>query len=230
MIKRVGIVQSNYIPWCGYFDLISQCDEFVFLDDVQYTKNDWRNRNKIKTAIGAQWLTIPCGTNISRRIDQVIVSDTNWARKHWKTITQNYNKTRYFSEFEEVLKAFYWSWQSPTSLSAINQTLITHISQEILGLHCQFHSSRHLNVDGVRTARLAAMVQKLEGTHYISGPSAKSYLNFDIFREKKIDVIFAKYPRYGPYSQKGRAFIENLSILDAIFNLGYDVNNFFGCA
>lgn len=228
-MKKVGIIQSNYIPWCGYFDIISSCDEFVFLDDVQFTKNDWRNRNKIKTSSGAQWLSIPCGKNISRTIDEVVVSDAVWAAKHWKTISQNYSGAPYFDEFSHLFQALYHSWQMPVFLSEVNQSMIKFISHEILGLNCKFHSSRELNLQGDRVERLADMVQQLDGTHYISGPAAKSYLDVKVFEKREIDVIFAHYPDYGPYTQQFGSFISNLSIIDAIFHLGHDVRSLFGC-
>ena len=84
-MTRIAIIQSNYIPWCGYFDIIAHSDKFVFLDDVQYTMSDWRNRNLIKTPVGAKWLSVPCGSSVSRTIDEVTVLKSDWAAKHWKT-------------------------------------------------------------------------------------------------------------------------------------------------
>src|ERR1700681_1938553 len=103
MGKRVAILQSNYIPWKGYFDIIHDVDLFVFYDDVQYTKNDWRNRNKIKTPQGTQWITIPVGTNEHRLICEVEIRDTSWQKKHWKMLQQNYAKAPYFHVFEPFL-------------------------------------------------------------------------------------------------------------------------------
>ena len=91
-MKKIAILQSNYIPWKGYFDLISKVDEFVIYDDVQFTKNDWRNRNKIKTPKGLEWITIPVGQNIKRKIKDVVIN-SNWQKKHWKTLQMNYLPT-----------------------------------------------------------------------------------------------------------------------------------------
>ena len=110
-VKKVAILQSNYIPWKGYFDLIAAVDEFILYDDVQFTKNDWRNRNKIKTPQGAQWLSIPVGQNISRRIRDVELPDTKWQLRHWKTIQSNYGRALYFEEVAAIL--------SPTQRSSI---------------------------------------------------------------------------------------------------------------
>jgi len=98
-MKTVAILQSNYIPWKGYFDVINDVDLFIFYDDVQYTKNDWRNRNKVKTANGTGWLSIPVGADKNRLICEVILNDNRWQEKHWKTLCQLYGKASYFSSY-----------------------------------------------------------------------------------------------------------------------------------
>ena len=106
--KRVAIVQSNYIPWKGYFDLIAASDEFILLDDVQYTRRDWRNRNKIKTSTGVQWLTIPVEVKgkYHQRVSDVLVSDADWARSHWRTLAHCYGKAPYFRELAPRIECF----------------------------------------------------------------------------------------------------------------------------
>ena len=125
--RKIFITQSNYIPWKGYFDNIAQADVFVIYDDMQYTKNDWRNRNKIKTPHGLQWLTIPVKAGkLEKKINQTIVSDPNWTVKHWKTLKQNYAKAPFFEEIKDVFYPLY-SGQIPTNLSEINQLFISAI-------------------------------------------------------------------------------------------------------
>ena len=103
--KRIAILQSNYIPWKGYFDIIRSVDDFVIFDDAQFTKNDWRNRNRIKTPQGLQWLTIPVQhKRIEQTIDQTKTVNNSWAIKHWKTICQNYSKSTYFEEYKELFE------------------------------------------------------------------------------------------------------------------------------
>ena len=100
-MKKVGIIQSSYIPWKGYFDIIHDVDLFVYLDDVQFTARDWRNRNRIKTSQGTRWLTVPVGEKISRLIHNVPINDKHWSRKHWATIKQNYSKAPYFKKYQD---------------------------------------------------------------------------------------------------------------------------------
>ena len=107
-MKKIAILQSNYIPWKGYFDLINMVDEFVIFDTAQFTKNDWRNRNKIKTSQGVQWLTIPAQQNsLQQLICETKVSNPKWAKKHWSTIAQNYSKTPYFKDYKDLFESFY---------------------------------------------------------------------------------------------------------------------------
>ena len=102
----VAMVQSNYVPWKGYFDQINMADLFVFYDDVQFTKEDWRNRNRIKTKDGLKWLTVPCGSGIDRRICDVRIENSRWQRKHWEAIRHAYGRAAHFQRhrglFEEL--------------------------------------------------------------------------------------------------------------------------------
>lgn len=127
-MKKIAILQSNYIPWKGYFDLINSVDEFVLYDDMQYTKNDWRNRNKIKTPQGVQWLTIPVTRkSLGQKIKDTQVSDPSWRNKHWKTICQNYGKAKYFSTYAPLFESLYLNDSSPY-LSEINKNFILAIN------------------------------------------------------------------------------------------------------
>src|ERR671915_433599 len=134
-MKRIAIVQSNYIPWKGYFDLINTVDEFMLYDDVQYTRHDWRNRNKIKTAQGAIWLSIPIEVKgrFHQKIREARVSDGNWQATHWKSITQAYSKARYCAQYRERVEELY---RRPTSqyLSEINYTFLSTLCP-LLGIH-----------------------------------------------------------------------------------------------
>src|SRR5438128_2744936 len=131
--KKVAIVQSNYIPWKGYFDLINSADEFILLDDLQYTRRDWRNRNLIKSPHGLIWLTIPVEVKgkFYQRIKDTVVSDPKWNQHHWKTIIHNYSKAAYFRDFKELFEVLYLR-SSEKYLSEINYRFITAICK-ILG-------------------------------------------------------------------------------------------------
>ena len=113
-MKKIAILQSNYIPWKGYFDLINMVDEFVLYDDVQYTHRDWRNRNKIKTSHGLKWLTIPVRQErFEQKIIETKVIDKRWNTKHWKSLVQNYSKAKYFNEYKYIFEEL---WNVPYNL------------------------------------------------------------------------------------------------------------------
>lgn len=127
------ILQSNYIPWKGYFDLIHDADVFIFYDDVQFTVRDWRTRNRIKTPQGLQWLSVPAGSDRNRLICEVALTDPTWQARHWQTIEQNYRKCPYFDRYRPTFEALYLDrrWDN---LSELNQTFIRVIAGELLGI------------------------------------------------------------------------------------------------
>jgi len=173
---KVAVIQSNYIPWRGYFDIMHDADVFVFYDDVQYTVNDWRNRNRVKTANGVVWLTIPVGAQNDRLICDVVIGDQSWARKHWMTIEQSYHGAPGFARYREFFKSFYSrSWES---LSALNQFMIRTIAGDLLGIRTQILDSRDYNLEGKGSDRLLMLLKKMGATDYISGPSAQRPVPF----------------------------------------------------
>ena len=218
-IKKVAVIQSNYIPWKGYFDIIHDVDLFIFYDDVQYTKNDWRNRNKVKTAQGAQWLTIPVGSRNGRLICEVEITDPYWAKKHWETVKQSYSKTPYFRQYQNFFEYFYLenTWRN---LSELNQTLIKKISREFLGIQTDFGDSRAYQPQGEKLDRLIDLLKKTGAESYISGPSASSYIDVKRFQEAGIELIYKDYSGYPEYPQLFPPFEHALSILDLLFNCG----------
>lgn len=224
-MKKVAILQSNYIPWKGYFDIIKMADVFVFYDDVQYTKNDWRNRNQIKTPNGLSWLTIPVTQkSLNQKINETYASQLNWNKKHWNAITCNYSKSPYFKTFEKDFKDLYLSIET-NNLSEINQIFIKKIN-EILEIKTETIDSRSLDLRGDKNERLIDAVKKLNGTHYISGPAAKSYLDLNKFESQSIQVEWVDYNGYREYSQLFGTFKHNVSVIDLIFNEGSNAVNF----
>ncbi|MFM7681277.1 MAG: WbqC family protein [Bacteroidota bacterium] len=224
-MKKIAILQSNYIPWKGYFDIIKMADVFVFYDEVQYTKNDWRNRNQIKTPTGLSWLTIPVLQNtLNQKINETIVSQFNWNKKHWNSITYNYSKAPFFKTLENEFEQLYSSIETK-NLSEINQNFIKKIAN-YLKIETDIIDSTTLNLAGDKNERLIEAVKKLNGTHYISGPSAKSYLDVKKFEAESIQVEWVDYIGYPEYSQLYGDFKHNVSILDLIFNEGSNANNF----
>lgn len=221
LTRRVAVLQSNYIPWKGYFDIIHDVDFFVFYDDVQYTKNDWRNRNRIKTANGVQWLTVPTGSDIDRRICDVVLPAERWAQKHWKTLQQAYSHTPHFPRYESFLRNVYLErhWES---LSQLNQYLITAIAHEHLHIAAQFADSREFQAQGSKFDRLADLLTKVGAGVYVSGPSARGYIEPSKLSEMGIDLVYKSYDGYPEYPQPFPPFEHAVSVLDLLFNVGPD--------
>jgi len=218
-MKKIAILQSNYIPWRGYFDLINKVDVFVIYDEVQYTKNDWRNRNIIKTPNGPMWLTIPVRQlNLEQKINETRVSLKNWNIKHWNSIKANYTKAPYFKLYEEQFKELYLGMDTDL-LSEINLKFI-HAINDILGIKTEIIDSVSLNLNGNKNERLVDAVTKLNGTHYLSGPAAKDYLDTGLFEKNNIRVEWMEYSNYSPYQQLFPPFSNQVSSLDTIFNTG----------
>jgi hypothetical protein len=221
MSKKIAILQSNYLPWKGYFDIIGRVDEFIIYDEVQYTKNDWRNRNRIKTRQGVQWMTIPVSqTKLDQKISETTVSQANWHTKHWRTLETNYNRSPYFKAYEHCLKPFY---ESPGSiyLSEINISLI-RIVNEILGIKTAILNSRDFALKGNATDKLIELCKKRNATVYLSGSAAKNYIDEPLFAEANIQIQWMDYAGYPEYPQLHPPFEHAVSIVDLLFNTGPD--------
>ncbi len=224
-MKKVAILQSNYIPWKGYFDLIRSVDVMVIYDVVQYTKNDWRNRNIIKTSNGPMWLTIPVRQeSLEQTIHATRTAKNNWNVKHWNAIKANYTKAPYFSLYEEQFKELYLGMDTDL-LSEINLKFI-HAINAILGIQTKIIDSLALNLNGNKNERLVDAVHKLNGTHYVSGPAARAYLDIKLFEENNIQVEWMDYSGYPAYHQLFGAFTHEVSILDLLFNVGSNANRY----
>jgi len=220
-MSTVVVLQSNYLPWKGYFDLVHDADLFVFYDDVQFTKSDWRNRNKIKSPQGTEWLTVPVGVDVDRLIHEVEIKDSIWQGKHWKTIQQRYGKCPHFARyrpfFEEVFLVGKW-----TNLSELNQHLIRSISHDLLGLDTEFRDSREFQASGRKLDRLLDLLIRTGARRYISGPAAKDYIVPAQFEEAGIELVWKDYSGYPEYPQRFPPFTHGVSILDLLFNVGPD--------
>lgn len=223
MTKKVAILQSNYIPWKGYFDIINSVDEFIFYDEMQYTKNDWRNRNKIKTQNGLIWLTIPCETKgvISggQRICDTKITDKRWAKKHWNSIQNAYAKAPFFKEYKDFFKNLYDSCTNEVYLCKVNYKFIYAIN-EILGIKTKLSFSQEYGLIEGKTERLVDLVQKADGNEYLSGPAAKDYIDNKLFEQANIKLRWMDYSGYKEYPQLYPPFEHGVSILDLIFNCG----------
>lgn len=220
MEKTVAILQSNYIPWKGYFDIINSVDEFIIFDIAQYTKNDWRNRNKIRVPEGEAWLTIPVFHRLSQKINETKVINNLWRKKHWKNIVQNYSKARYFKHYKGVFEELYLS-SGEELLSKINNSFIKAINS-MLGIETilSWASDYLVKLTMEKNELLVDLCRQAKATRYLSGPSAKVYLKEYLFNESGIDVLWMDYSGYPEYQQLHSPFIHAVSIIDLIFNEG----------
>jgi hypothetical protein len=215
MKKKVAILQSNYIPWKGYFDIINLVDEFIIYDEVQYT-SDWRNRNIVKTQRGKEWITIPIRKcSLGQKIYETKIAFPNWNIKHWKTIQAVYVKYPLFKFYKEQFENIYMTLSS-IYLSEINLIFIREINK-ILKIDTKITDSRDLYLTGNRNERLVDAIKKVNGSIYISGPSAKNYLDLSLFAANNIDVKWMDYSGYVEYNQPHPPFIHEVSIIDLIF-------------
>ncbi len=220
MSKKVAIVQSNYIPWKGYFDLINLVEEFILLDEVQYTRRDWRNRNKIKTPNGLMWLTIPVTIKgrYFQRIRETVIADPEWNRRHWKSIGHNYSRAKCFYEYRELFEDLYLGC-SERFLSQINYRFLSAIC-EILGINTKLSWSMDYRLIEGKTERLVDLCKQAGATEYISGPTAKGYIDEELFRQEGIMLQYMDYSGYPEYDQLFPPFDHHVSIIDLIFNEG----------
>lgn len=218
--KKVGIIQSNYIPWKGYFDFINSVDEFVLLDDVQYTRRDWRNRNLIKGPDGLHWLSIPVDVKgkYFQMIEDAQVSDQTWALKHWNVIRSFYQKAAYFNDYKDFFEDLYLTVSS-TRLSEINYFFIQAINS-ILHITTPIKWSSEFNTPVDKNLRLVEICKSLNATEYLSGPSAKNYILEEAFSNEGIKVVWVNYSGYPEYDQLFSQFEHGVSIIDLIFNMG----------
>ena len=219
-MKRVAIVQSNYIPWKGYFDLVRRCDEFVLYDDAQYTRRDWRNRNLIKTPGGLQWLTIPVEVKgrYLQRIRDTRISDAGWGRKHWATLRSNYAKAPYFGYYRELFEPLYVVPSSPF-LSVVNRRFTETIAP-LVGIETRLSWSSDYELQDGRSERLLQICRAAGATVYLSGPAAKGYLDERLFAAAGIRVEWMDYTGYPVYPQLFGPFEHGVTILDLLFNAG----------
>lgn len=211
---KVAVCQSNYIPWRGYFDLIKSADLFVFHDDLQYTKQDWRNRNKIKTSIGTEWLTVPVKkAPVDTLIDDIEISGEEWKVDHARRIDQHLGDAPHFQDAFDLWCRF------DSKLGEMNRRTIGRIC-DYLGIKTQLVHSKRLNLKGAKTDRLIDLMKKVDGKTYISGPAAKAYLDVEKMRKAGFEVEWMVYGPYKEYPQQYADFEPFVTVLDLIANVG----------
>lgn len=220
--KRIAILQSNYVPWKGYFNLVDSVDEFVLLDSVQYTRGDWRNRNRIKSAQGLKWLSIPIQTSgkFPQLIEDARTSDENWPKHHWRQLWESYRRAPAFEEMAAQIEPVYAS--SPTRwLSEINEHFLTALNR-LLGISTVITRDHKYLSDTTtgKTERLVEICQRAGAAEYVSGPAARAYLDEEMLRQRGIGVTWFEYPSYPEYGQLHPPFAHAVTVLDVLFHLG----------
>lgn len=226
-MKTVAIIQSNYIPWIGYFNIINNVDHFVLLDDVQFTRRDWRNRNQILTSQGLKWLTIPVNVkgNFTIKIHEVFTSDNSWRTDHWNAITNSYRRLPYFTLFEDVFRPLYLTSEE-SNLSVINFHFISSINK-ILSIDTPISwSMDYLDCPIEKNERLLHICKCLNAGTYVSGKLAQSYLDESKFKQAGVSVKWINYPDYSTINSIS-GFVSGVSALDTIFRFGHDTKSLF---
>lgn len=224
-MKKLVITQSNYIPWKGYFDAINFADELILYDDMQYTRRDWRNRNKIVTPNGLLWLTIPVVNKgkYFQKINETLIDGDGWAQEHWKTIVYNYSKARYFKDYAPVFEELYL--RRERYLSLVNRAFIEAING-ILGITTPIFWSSEFKLAEGKTERLVDLCLQRGAKDYYSGPAAKEYIVPELFAEAGVNLHYFDYSGYPEYKQLYGTFEHGVSILDLIFNTGPDAKKY----
>lgn len=222
-MKRVAVLQSNYVPWKGYFELLASVDEFILYEDAQFTNRDWRNRNRIKTPNGLSWLTVPVQTKgLSRQaIRDVRISDSDWQSHHWKQLEWNYRKSLAFEDVSDFVKGLYLN-ANTENLSVLNRTFIEQISC-FLGLETRLTTSGEYSlISDDRTEKLISLCKGAGASVYVTGPKARAYLDEAKFHEAGLEVEWFSYGPYREYPQLFGTFVHEVSILDLLLNCGVD--------
>lgn len=219
---KLVLLQSNYMPWKGYFDMIAMADVMVFHDTVQYTKQDWRNRNIIKTHHGLRWISVPCGNQGQKTIDQVRLVD-GWQIKHRNQIYEAYHKAPCYDFIEPFVKELYGSsWRY---LSCVNQWSIGKICR-MLQISTPLLNSSELSITGRNWQRVLNICKDIGATTYISGSAGKNYINEQAFRDAGVEIHWMDYNGYPEYPQLHGQFKHQVSIIDLLANTGINANKF----
>lgn len=216
---RIVILQPGYLPWLGFFDQMYQSDTFIIYDDVQYDKHGWRNRNRIKAAQGIQWLSVPVLTKGQEKPAnrEIKIDNTkNWRKKHLMSINQNYSKTPYFKDcYYDIEKIIL---EKTNFLFELNMRLIYYFIEK-LNIKRKILFSSALSIAGEGTQRLIDISHYLKADEYLTGDSAKNYIDERLFVENNIKLIYHNY-QHPIYNQRNGDFTPYLSIIDLLFNHG----------
>lgn len=217
---RVGIVQSCYIPWRGYFDLINSVDVFVIYDDVQYSTGSWRNRNQLKMRNGLRWITVPVQAKLGLAVDEVRIGQPQkpWREEHRRLLIEALEPAPFFGD---AMRLWEDGVRQPDEFISQVNVRLTNIICEYLQIKTRMVMSREYASVGTKTARLIELLKQLDASTYLSGPSAADYLEEALFLENRIGLDYKSY-EYSPYPQLWGPFVGTVSVLDLIANCGPD--------
>lgn len=217
-------MQPTYFPWLGYFALINNVDTFIFLDNVQFDRRSWQQRNQIANKEKKIWLTVPVEKKnlFSQKIHDVIIKDLNFKTKHLKSIFYSYNKTKYFSKVFPFIEDIFN--KKINTLSELNILIVKKIC-EAFNIKTNFINAKDLRAEGKKSVLLSSICEEIKADIYVAVPGSKEYMGEQIeFKKKQIKVEFFIFDQK-VYNRDKNSFISNLSVLDFIFYNGFD-NNF----
>ncbi len=222
-VNKVAILQSSYIPWKGYFDQINSVETFVLYDCVQYTRRDWRNRNKIKTPHGLHWLSIPVDAKgkFLQSIAETEISDKSWAKEHFLSLKHHYARAPFFNDYAKELQEMYAEAGEMNRLSPVNHLFLSRICKW-LGINTPLRWADEFVLEEGKSERLLGICKQLNADVYISGPAARDYLDESIFNAEGMKVEWADYSGYPEYKQIHPPFEHAVTVLDLLFNEGPD--------
>jgi hypothetical protein len=216
---RVTILQPSYLPWLGFFEQMHRSDQFVLYDDVQFTRRDWRNRNRIRVQEGSIWLTVPViqkNKYEQNLLETKIDNSTSWKRKHLETIRCHYSKTPFFDlHFPWCEKIFNSEWNFLLDLSL---ETIQYLKGQ-LKINTPLLRSSELGGSGDKTERLVSICKQLGATQYLSGESARNYISEKDFSDQSIELEYQEF-QHPEYPQRYEGFVPFLSTIDLLFNCG----------
>jgi hypothetical protein len=216
---RIAIHQPQYLPWLGYLDKLDRTDVFVLLDTVQFKKNEWQNRNRIRTAQGWQYLTVPVLHEFPQRLDQVRINNqTDWRRKHQTSLETHYRKAPHYDRYAPAFRDLYsWAWER---LAPLNIEVIRMLTEAFRITTKLVEASRFTTRDD-QTGRLVDLCKALGADRYLAGDGGHAYMNLTEFEAAGITVEFQEFA-HPEYAQTYTPFIAGMSAIDLLFNCGPD--------
>ena len=229
MKNKLIITQSNYIPWKGYMTSMKYATHIILYDTAQYTRRDWRNRNKIITPNGPTWLSIPIDVKgkYHQKVNEAKVKNHTWSIDHWNKIRQNYRLAPHFKEYARIFEPVYREELPQYEyLTDINKRML-QLCIELLGLEIEVLDSRDFEIRGDKTGKLINLCKDMNADEYFTGPAARNYINEDYFADNDIALTYYDLEDFPTYEQQWDGFDHYVSVLDMFFNLGGSTPSYF---